>query len=43
MGKQAKIKKLNRAKKVLERLIEEGLETGKLRETDDGKFYFNDE
>lgn len=42
MGKQAKIKKSNRARKAIGRLIEEALETGKISENEDGNFQFND-
>jgi hypothetical protein len=42
MGKQAKIKKSNRAKKAISRLIDEALETGKLTENENGNFQFND-
>lgn len=42
MGKQAKIKKLNRTKKFIAQLIEESFENGKIIESDDGKFHFTD-
>ena len=43
MGRKAKIKKLRRAQKELDLIIDEGLETGRIAETEDGKLSFNDE
>lgn len=42
MGKQAKIKQSNRAKKAIGRLIDEAMKTGKLTENENGNFQFND-
>lgn len=43
MGRNAKIKKLRRAEKELDRIIDEGLATGKVIETEEGDIRFKDQ
>lgn len=43
MGKQSKLKRVRRIRKEIEQIIEEGLETGKIIESDDENLQFQDE
>lgn len=43
MGRKAKIKQTRRARKQLEQILEQGLETGKIAQDSDGNYKFKDE